>query len=376
MTAATSMRTRRWLGALMALVVAVTASDNSGHTTSPAASAVPTAESAHSHSRLTDEASKVRQSKFWKWDDGREPVRSKIDTDDLNFPPGFLWGTATAAHQVEGGCTNNNWARWEEGTDESGAPRRRAGAACEHWERFREDIALMQHLGVNSYRFSIEWSKIEPQPGVYDAAAIAHYHELIDALAEAGIVPMITLFHFSLPAWFEERGGFEQATNVPAFVAFAQRAFAEYGPKCQLWCTVNEPEVYVEGGWSSGKFPPAKKDAKLAAVVLRNVLDAHTEAYLALKAMPGGSSAQIGIVKDVFQVRRNAAARADARRNDATRLCARVRRRHAHGVGRREPALTRECGCARARAIRRPRSSSPSPRSTRSTRPPRRSSTA
>jgi len=204
-------------------------------------------------------ASRARHSTFWTWDDGREPVRRRLDTDDVRFPPGFLWGVASAAHQVEGGCANNNWARWEEGRDAAGAPRPRAGAACEHWTRFREDIELMRSLGLTSYRFSIEWSKIEPAPGVFDGEAIAHYHEVLDALRAAGIAPMITLFHFTIPAWFEELGGFEVESNNGFFVAFAQRAFAEYGGKCELWCTVNEPEVYVEGGYSSGKVKRTKK---------------------------------------------------------------------------------------------------------------------
>lgn len=117
----------------------------------------------------------------------------------------------------------------------------------------------MRSLGLTSYRFSIEWSKIEPAPGVFDGEAIAHYHEVLDALRAAGIAPMITLFHFTIPAWFEELGGFEVESNNGFFVAFAQRAFAEYGGKCELWCTVNEPEVYVEGGYSSGKVKRTKK---------------------------------------------------------------------------------------------------------------------
>lgn len=207
-----------------------------------------------SSSRGALAASQARKSKFWTWDNGREENRVRIDTDDVRFPPDFLWGTASAAHQVEGGCTNNNWARWEEGTDAAtGKPRPRAAGACEHWTRFREDIALMKSLGLTSYRFSIEWSKIEPSPGVIDPDAVAHYHEVLDALLAAGIKPMITLFHFTIPKWFEELGGFEVESNSGFFVAFAQRAFAEYGAKCELWCTINEPEVSAGAGGGRGQ---------------------------------------------------------------------------------------------------------------------------
>jgi beta-glucosidase len=282
---------------MLALVIVLLSSSEEGKARTPGAEA-PTAAS-----RAALAASRARQSKFWTWDDGREHGRKRIDTSDLAFPAHFLWGVASAAHQVEGGCTNSNWARWEEGLDaRTGAPRPRAGAACEHWERFHEDIALMKSLGLTSYRFSLEWSKIEPRPGEYDAEAIAHYHAVLDALHAAGITPMITLFHFSLPRWFEELGAFEVESNTGYFVQFCRKAFEEYAPKCGLWCTVNEPEVYVEGGYCSGKFPPCKQDVQLAAIVLRNLLEAHVLVYTALKEMPGGQQAEVGIVKDIFQV--------------------------------------------------------------------------
>ena len=106
------------------------------------------------------------------------------------FPRTFLWGAATSAHQVEGGCTNNNWFAFESARDASGRPRiaggQNAGAACRHWERFRDDIRLLREMGLNAYRFSVEWSKIEPEEGVFDESALAHYEEVVDALLGAG----------------------------------------------------------------------------------------------------------------------------------------------------------------------------------------------
>jgi beta-glucosidase len=233
----------------------------------------------------------------WDWD--------QIDPSCVQFPPDFLWGVATAAHQVEGGCDNNNWSRWERSAAPDGRPRirggQRCGAACEHWQRFREDIALMRELGVGAYRFSAEWSKIEPRPGRFEEAALGHYHEVCDALLEAGLQPVLTIHHFTDPLWFEELGGFEKSENLPRLVDFGVRLFREYGDKVALWCTINEPEVYATLGYGAGVFPPGKKDPLATAVVLKNLAAAHTELYAALKAEAGGSRARVGLVKNVCQ---------------------------------------------------------------------------
>ena len=116
----------------------------------------------------------------WNWD--------SINTGNLKFPKGFIWGTATASHQVEGNCDNNNWYQWENNTDKNGQPRIKdhqvAGIACDHWNRFNEDIELIKKLGVKSYRLSLEWSKIEPTQGTYDKDVIKHYHTIIDSLID------------------------------------------------------------------------------------------------------------------------------------------------------------------------------------------------
>ena len=114
----------------------------------------------------------------WDW--------NKVDTENMNFPENFLWRVATAAHQVEGNNTNNQWLAWENSVDENGKPRveggQKSGEACDHWNRYPTDIRLMKELGVKAYRFSIEWGRIEPQPGVFDPAAIRHYQDVCDSL--------------------------------------------------------------------------------------------------------------------------------------------------------------------------------------------------
>lgn len=254
----------------------------------------------------------------WNWDE--------IDVNDLDFPPHFLWGSATAAHQVEGGNTNN-WSRWETQVKRDGSPCVHdgvpSGKAADHYERYPEDIALMRDvLKLNSYRFSVEWSRIEPSPGEFDEEAIAHYHRVIDALLEAGISPMVTLHHFTNPLWFEDKGGFEHRENIAYFVAFSERMFAEFGGKVSRWCTINESGPYAVMGYGLGVFPPGVKSYRRMAHVLHHMMIAHIEVYDRLKAMPGGQQAQIGLVKSVFQFdpyhRWNLAHWAAARVMDAT----------------------------------------------------------
>jgi len=233
----------------------------------------------------------------WDW--------NKIDTANIDFPPEFLWGVATAAHQVEGNGANNNWSAWEKARDDGGQPRikndQKAGLACDHWNRYREDILLMQKLGVKAYRFSVEWSKIEPRAGEFDRAALQHYKEVCEALLAAGIKPVITLHHFTHPNWFEQKGAFEKTENISLWLRFCELVFQALQDKVHLWCTINEPEVYASQGYFMGVFPPGKKDPQLAGVVLKNLLEAHTKVYQALKDLPNGGKAQIGLVKNIFQ---------------------------------------------------------------------------
>ena len=234
----------------------------------------------------------------WDW--------SRIDLSELSFPDGFLWGAATAAHQVEGGNTNNNWSRWELSTDESGKPRihngQRSGSACEHYTRYPKDIErLRDELGLGSYRFSLEWSRIEPEEGHFDLDAIQHYGDVIDELIASGVTPMVTLHHFTHPLWFEDKGSFEKEENLDYFVRFSERMFSEYGDRVKLWCTHNEPGPFATMGWGMGVFPPGVRSPKRLGLVLTNLMRSHCRVYAALKAMPGGENAQIGLVKNIFQ---------------------------------------------------------------------------
>ena len=233
----------------------------------------------------------------WNW--------NKIDTQNIHFPNSFAWGTATAAHQVEGNNTNNNWYDWEHQLDENNQPRIHNGdksiLAADHWNRYPDDIKLMKDLGVNHYRFSIEWSKIEPQNGNYNVESIQHYRDLCDSLIKNNITPVVTLHHFTHPTWFEKLGAFEKKENIDHFIEYSEYAFNNLKDLVPIWCTINEPSVFVSQGYFNGIFPPGKKDPVLAATVLENLLFAHTKTYKHLKSLNGGDNAQIGLVKNIFQ---------------------------------------------------------------------------
>ncbi len=236
----------------------------------------------------------------WTW----AALEHKLDT--VRFPRSFLWGTATAHHQIEGGHTHNNWSQWEAKVRDDGTTPiqggDRCGDAADHWNRWREDIdAMDQVLGVNAYRFSVSWSRIEPRRGEFDADAIAHYHELIDELLARGITPMLTLHHFAHPDWFENIGSFEDERNIQYMVNFGRRMFAEFGEKVPLWCTINEPGPFSVMGWGLGVFPPGKRSMPTLARVIRNLCVAHVRLVEMIRTMPGGDRVQVGLVKNIFQ---------------------------------------------------------------------------
>ncbi len=218
------------------------------------------------------------------------------------FPTGFLWGAATSSHQVEGGCTNSNWSAFESARDAEGRPRiaggQVAGDACRHWYRYPEDIGLLAGLGMNAYRFSVEWSKIEPRQGAFDEAALSHYERVVDALLTAGITPMITLHHFTDPLWFSEQGGFAQPGSPEILARFARKVYERLADRVCYWCTINEPSVYAVNGYVTGEFPPAEHDLRKAGLVLGNMLHAHTRMYQACKEV--NPAPQIGIATNVF----------------------------------------------------------------------------
>jgi beta-glucosidase len=192
------------------------------------------------------------------------------------FPDGFEWGTATAAHQIEGGNWNNDWWQWEH-TPGSGCAEP-SGDACDSWNRWRDDVAIVRDLGLNSYRFSVEWSRIEPEPGEWSSAAIEHYHRIADALREAGIRPVVTFHHFTSPRWFAARGGWLHDEAIDSFARFCERTARELGPVIDRACTINEPNIVAVMGHLMGMFPPGRTDLDETRRVIDALCSAHRKA--------------------------------------------------------------------------------------------------
>jgi len=199
------------------------------------------------------------------------------------FPDGFLWGTASAAHQVEGDDRNCDWWEFEQ------QPGRIANGdtsevANDHYHRYREDFALLRELNQNAHRLSIEWSRIEPTEGEFDARQIRHYRDVLGELREQGIEPMVTLHHFTNPLWFSRKGGWAANGSERAFLPFVHRVVDQLGDLVGLWCTINEPNLYGANGWVSGEFPPGRRgDIPALYRVTGNMRKAHELAYGAIK---------------------------------------------------------------------------------------------
>ena len=206
-------------------------------------------------------------------------------------------GTATAAHQVEGGNTRNDWSVFEQ---EPGriAEGDRSGRASDEWNRVPQDIKLMQDVGANAYRFSIEWSRLEPQEGVWDDPAWAHYQDEIHELRAAGIEPMVTLLHFTLPEWLAARGGVRAPAFPLRFGRFAAEAARRLGPQVRLWCTLNEPNVQMTLGYLDGRWPPSERSPEHAVDAFVGLLRAHAAAAGELHRLAPG--AQVGVAVNMI----------------------------------------------------------------------------
>ena len=212
----------------------------------------------------------------------------------LRMPPGFLWGVATAAHQNEGGNRNNQWTAWE---DEPGRiyEGQKAGPATNWWdlETATADFDRVAELGLNSLRLSIEWSRIEPEPGQFDPAALHHYAQMIGLLRERGLEPMVTLHHFTDPRWLTQIGAWENPLSGDYFARYVGRVVEALGHLVTLWCTINEPTVYAYLGFVEGTFPPGVKNLRRGLRVLRHMLLAHGRAYRTIHRLQ--NDARVGL---------------------------------------------------------------------------------
>jgi beta-glucosidase len=208
----------------------------------------------------------------------------------------FLWGVATSAYQVEG-APDNDWSEWESrGRLKTGsAP---CGSGSGHRARWRQDLELLPSLGANAYRYSIERSRIEPEPGRFSEEALAFESERVAALARLGVEPCVTLHHYTHPRWFWSRGGWEATESVDGFRRYTEAVAAALGPRVRWWVTLNEPIVFLLGGYLGGLIPPGRKSFAAAARSLEHLLRAHVEAAAVLhEAIPGS---RVGIAHNML----------------------------------------------------------------------------
>jgi len=199
-----------------------------------------------------------------------------------HFPRGFLWGTATASHQVEGNNTNNQWWQWEQDGHTAG----KSGLACDWWGgRWKEDFDRAAEGGQNAHRFSVEWSRIQPTPDTWDEDALERYRSMLRGLRERGLTPMVTLHHFTDPLWLAEYGSWETEEVIPLFEKFVRKTVEALKEYCTLWCTLNEPNGYALNGYvhqGVAVFPPGKDNTRLAFRVMAIMVRAHAAAYHAI----------------------------------------------------------------------------------------------
>src|SRR5688500_12935321 len=238
------------------------------------------------------------------------------------FPRDFLWGTATSAYQVEGspladGAGPSIWHRFSHTPDrvhdgETG------DVACDHYRRYADDVALMRSLGINAYRFSISWSRVLPHGrGEVNPAGLDFYDRLVDALLADGIEPMVTLYHWDLPAALDDLGGWLNPDVAKWFADYASVMFRKLDGRVKLWATLNEPWVITDGGYLYGALAPGHRNRFEAPLVSHHLLRSHAEA---VKAYRAEGRHRIGIVVNLepkYPASDEPADRAAARRADA-----------------------------------------------------------
>lgn len=203
--------------------------------------------------------------------------------EPLKFPRGFLWGAATSAHQVEGNNRNNDWWAWEQrkGTVANGD---HSGKASDHYNRFEEDFDLAQSIHHNAHRFSIEWSRIEPQEGKWDFDQVEHYRQVLKALRKRKIKSMVTLHHFTNPVWVAQKGGWVHRDTPRYFARYAAFIAEQLGEYVDYWITINEPGIYTAQAYAVSAWPPQEHSFFHGVRAYMYLAKGHRLAYKAIHA--------------------------------------------------------------------------------------------
>jgi len=233
------------------------------------------------------------------------------------FPIDFYWGASTSAYQIEGSIEDNNWANWVEENSVKASEKYKknrpeymsdenyedactqdnyiTGDACDSYNQYEEDIRILKELGLNAYRFSIEWSRIEPEKGEYSEEGIQYYKDLIEELRKNNIEPFITCFHWTIPTWLEKEGGLTSPNMPDYFKEYVEFLVENLGSDVKYWMTVNEPAVVSFASYMLGNWPPQKKNPRMFYKVINNLVDMHKEGYFAIKEFD--SELQVSVAK-------------------------------------------------------------------------------
>lgn len=226
--------------------------------------------------------------------------------DYLKFPKGFLWGTSTSSYQVEGGI-KSDWSEWEKSSarieqlkKENKNPEEFINkTACNQYLLYKTDFDLAKQLHNNSHRFSVEWARIEPEEGRFDEKEINHYKKVIKALKSRRLEPFLTAYHFTLPLWISDEGGWLNKKSVKYFEDYVSRISSEFND-VRFWITINEPMILLYRGYIEGSWPPAYRNPVKAYKALRNLIQAHKNAY---KIIHEDTKAKVGIASNIIYFR-------------------------------------------------------------------------
>lgn len=220
------------------------------------------------------------------------------------FPKQFFWGCATSAHQIEGGLIND-WSEWEKSQKRLKELEKNnlnpkefiSGQAANSYVDNNADIVCMRNLNLNAYRFSVDWSRIEPQENVFDEKALNYYLDYIKKLRGHGIEPFVTLWHWPIPLWLRDKGGWESKNIVEYFDRFVKKTVSYLNSEVNFWITLNEPMVYSSLSYFNGEWPPQKKSLWALNRVINNLIKAHRNSYDTIKNID--SNNRVGIAHNM-----------------------------------------------------------------------------
>jgi beta-glucosidase len=225
-------------------------------------------------------------------------MSEKDEKYELKFPRNFMWGTSTSAHQVEGQNIFNDWWPWEQ--EGHILNKQVSGDAANHYNMYRKDFDMMKGMHHNTHRISIEWSRIEQKEGEFNEYEIKHYRNVLEYMKKSGIKPIVTLYHFTLPYWFMQKGGFLHKDARKIFNRFVKRVSEEFGDLVEYWVTINEPYVYADNSYWEGKWPPGERSIIKFLRVLKELLRVHCDSYQVIKEVyrnKGWKAPQVGFSK-------------------------------------------------------------------------------